>query len=182
MEVLEAIKTRRSIRHYKPDAISEEKLNAVLEAARWAPSRSNTQCWRFIVVKDKGVRARLAETLRPGNPAYLAVKEAPIVIVACAKLSHDGFIDGKQVTDSGDWYMFDVALAMQNLTLAAYSLGLGTVHIAAFNSQEVARILKIPQGVAVVVMTPLGYPAKRAKTPPRKELSELVFQESYSQK
>jgi len=181
MEVLEAIKTRPSIRHYKPDAISEEKLNAVLEAARWAPSRSNTQCWRFIVVKDKEVRARLAETLRPGNPAYLAVKEAPIVIVACAELSHDGFIDGKQVTDSGDWYMFDVALAMQNLTLAAHSLGLGTVHIAAFNSQEVTRILKIPQGVAVVEMTPLGYPAKQARTPLRKELSELVFRESYGQ-
>lgn len=180
MEVLEAIKTRRSIRHYKPDAISEEKLNTVLEAARWAPSWKNTQCWRFVIVKDKEKKARLAETLGPGNPAHSAIKGAPVVIVACAELGKSGFHEGKLVTDKGDWwYMFDVALAMQNLTLAAHSLGLGTVHVGRFDAQKAAQILNVPQGVVVVEMTPLGYPAKEAKTPPRKELSELVFRESY---
>lgn len=179
MEVLEAIKTRRSIRHYKPDAISEEKLNTVLEAARWAPSWKNTQCWRFVIVKDKERKARLAETLGPGNPSHSAIKEAPVVIVAGAELGKSGFHEGKLITDKGDWYMFDLALAMQNLTLAAHSLGLGTVHVGRFDAQKAAQILNVPQGVVVVEMTPLGYPAKEAKTPPRKEFSELVFRESY---
>ncbi len=179
MEVLEAIKTRRSIRHYKPDAISEEKLNTVLEAARWAPSWKNSQCWRFVIVKDEEKKTRSAETLGPGNPAHSAIKEAPVVIVACAELGKSGFHEGKLITDKGDWYMFDVALAMQNLTLAAHSLGLGTVHVGRFDAQKAAQILNVPQGVVVVEMTPLGYPAKEAKTPPRKKFSELVFRESY---
>jgi len=179
MEVLEAIKTRRSIRHYKPDAISEKKLNTVLEAARRAPSWKNSQCWRFVIVEDKEKKTRLAETLGPGNPAHSAIKEAPVIIVAGAELGKSGFHEGKLITDKGDWYMFDVALAMQNFTLAAHSLGLGTVHVDRFDAQKAAQILNVPQGVVVVEMTPLGYPAKEAKTPPRKELSELVFRESY---
>jgi len=182
MEVLEAIKTRRSIRHYKPDAISEEKLNTVLEAARWAPSWKNSQCWRFVIVKDKEKKARLAETLGLGNPAHSAIKESPVIIVAGAEIGKSGFHEGKLITDKGDWYMFDVALAMQNLTLAAHSLGLGTVHVGRFDAQKAAQILNVPQGVVIVEMTPLGYPAKETKTPPRKELSEFVFRESYGQK
>jgi len=179
MEVFEAINTRRSTRHYKPDAIPEEKLNTVLEAVRWAPSWRNTQCWRFVIVEDKERKARLAETLGPGNPAHSAIKEAPVVIVAGAELDHSGFVDGKPATDKGDWYMFDVALAMQNLTLAAHSLGLGTVHAGRFDAQKAAQILPVPQGVVVVEMTPLGYPEREAKAPPQKELSEVVFREGY---
>ncbi len=182
MEVFEAIKTRRSIRHYKSEAIAEEKLNAVLEAARWAPSWANTQCSRFVVVQNSETKAKLADALTPWNPAYKAVKEAPIVIVACAELGKSGFYQGEPVTDKGDWYMFDVALAMQNIALAAHSLGLGTVHVGAFDAQKVGQILNVPEGAAVVEMTPLGHPAKEGKTPKRKELSELVFREIYGQK
>ncbi|MCK5589986.1 MAG: nitroreductase family protein, partial [Dehalococcoidales bacterium] len=139
MEVFEAIKTRRSIRHYKSEAIAEEKLNAVLEAARWAPSWANTQCWRFIVVRNNDTKARLADTLTSWNPAHEAIKEAPIVIVACAEMGKSGFFQDAPITDKGDWCMFDVALAMQNLALAAHSLGLGTVHVGAFDAQKVAQ-------------------------------------------
>jgi len=182
MEVIQAIKTRRSIRRYKPDAVPEEELNAVMEAARWAPSWANTQCWRFIVVKNNDTKAKLSEVLTPWNPAREAIKEAPVVIVACAERGKSGFYQGEAVTDKGDWYMLDSGLAMQNLTLAAHSLGLGTVHVGAFDAQQVARILNVPEGVVVVEMTPLGYPAKEGKTPSRKELSELVFYESFGQK
>ena len=182
MEVLEAIKTRRSIRHYKPETIAEEKINVILEAARWAPSWGNTQCWRFVVVRDEVSKTRLAETLTSWNPARSAVEKAPVVIVACAELGKSGFKEDKPATDRGDWYMFDVALAMQNLALAAHSLGLGTIHIGAFDAQEAARVLNVPQGVVVVEMMPLGYPEREGKAPPRKELSELVFYESYGQK
>ena len=183
MEVIEAIQTRRSIRHYKSDIVPEENINAVLEAARWAPSWSNNQCWRFVVVKDKERKAMLAETLSPGNPSQSAVREVPVVIVVCAELGKSGFHEGKLTTNKGDWwYMFDVALAMQNLTLAAHSLGLGTVHIGAFEAQKVAQLLNVPQGTAVVEITPLGYPAEKGKMPSREELSELVFHESYGQR
>ena len=182
MELFEAIKTRRSIRHYKPDAIPEEKINTVLAAARWAPSWNNCQPWRFVLVQDKEQKTRLAKTLAPANRALQAIKEAPMVIVLCAKLGCSGFIGGKSIPDKAElWYMFDVALAMQNLTLMAHSLGLGTVHIGWFNPQEVAQILNIPDGVTVVEMTPLGYPAEKGRAPSRRELAELVFYESYSQ-
>lgn len=182
MEVFEAIKTRRSIRHYKSEAIAEEKLNAVLEAARWAPSWANTQCWRFIVVRNNDTKAKLADALTSWNPAHEAIKEAPIVIVACAEMGKSGFFQDAPITDKGDWCMFDVALAMQNLALAAHSLGLGTVHVGAFDAQKVAQLLNVPQGVAVVEVLPLGYPAREGRTPGRKELSELVFRENYGQK
>jgi nitroreductase len=77
--------------------------------------------------------------------------------------------------------MFDVALAMQNLTLAAFSRGLGTVHVGTFDAQKVGEILGTLEGIAVVSMTPLGYPDEEPKAPPRKELSELVFYERYGQ-
>ena len=78
--------------------------------------------------------------------------------------------------------MFDAGLAMQNLVLAAQALGLGTVYIGGFNSIDVAEVVKLPRGMEVVAMTPLGYPAEEGKTPSRKELSELVSNEQYGQK
>lgn len=190
VEVLEAIKTRRSIRHYKPEPVDDNTLRAVLEAAQWAPSWGNTQCWRFIVVRDSRIKAELADSLaelmekpdgKTHNPAFKAITQAPIVIVACAELGKSGFdkIEGAPVTDKGDWYMYDVALAMQNLALAAHSLGLGTVHIGAFNAEVVAEILKVPEGFCVVAMTPLGFPERAGKAPSRKELSEIVFYDRF---
>ena len=174
MEVIDAIKTRRSIRHYKPDAIPEEKLNAVLEAARWAPSWANTQCWRIAVVRNSDKRAMLAETVPDWNPSHLAISEAPVIIVFCAELGKSGFHKGKASTDKGDWYMFDTALAAHSLTLAAHSLGLGTVHIGVFDAKEAASILGLPENIVVVELIPLGYPAEEPKAPLRREISESV--------
>ena len=184
MEVLEAIRTRRSIRKYQPTAVDEQTLELVLDAARWAPSWANTQCWRFIVVRDNRVKDRVADTLglnKEGatNPALAAIKQAPLLIVACAELGKSGGWDGNPVTDKGDWYMFDVALAMQNLALAAHSLGLATVHIGNFDAKKVAEILGVPQGYCVVEMTPLGYPDQIRNPRPRKELSEIVFYDKF---
>ena len=177
MEVMKAIKTRRSIRRYKTTAVDDKTVDLVLEAARWAPSWANTQCWRFIVVRNSSIKAELAETLIE-NPAADAVRNAPVVIVACAELGKSGYYKGKAATDKVDWwFMFDVALAMQNLVLAAHSLGLGTVYVGLFNAKRVADILAVSQGFEVVVMTPLGYPDEEPKVRPRKELFEIVFYE-----
>ena len=187
MEVMEAIKTRRSIRKYKPDPIDDKTLETVLEAARWAPSWKNTQCRRFIVVSDSSIKAELTDSLIKitagnmliDNPSTRAIMNAPVVVVACAELGRSGYDAGKLATDKGDWYMFDVALAMQNLMLAAHSLGLGTVHVGQFDAKKVAEILELPEGFSVVGMTPLGYPEQEGKVTSRNELSEIVFYDKY---
>ena len=180
MEVLEAIKTRRSIRKYQTTPVDEQTVEAVLEAARWAPSWANTQCWRFIVVREEAIKAELAETLTANNPAREAIAKAPVVIVACAELGKSGCYRGEPVTDKGDnWYMFDVALAMQNLALAAHALGLGTVHVGAFDAKKAEAILGVPEGFRVVEMSPLGYPGQEGRVTPRKELAELVFRDRF---
>ncbi len=187
MEALEAIKTRRSIRQYKPDPIDDKTLQTVLEAARWAPSWKNTQCWRFIVVRDSSIKTGIANCLIKSkrgdtlvdNAGSRAIIQAPILIVACAELGKSGLNAGVFATDKGDWYMFDVALAMQNLVLAAQAMGLGTVHLGLFEAKKVAEILGVPEGFCVVSMTPLGYPDQEPRTVPRKELSEIVFYDKF---
>jgi nitroreductase len=181
MEVLEVIKTRRSIRKYQTTQVNDEVVEQVMEAAQWAPSWKNSQCWRFIVVRDYKMKAELASTLI-SNPSTEAVLSAPVVIVACAELGKSGYHEEKPATDKGDWYMFDVALAMQNLVLMAHSLGLGTVHLGLFDAISAANILSVPSGYCVVEMTPLGYPDQEPQVRPRKELSEIVFYDSFGKR
>ena len=182
MDVLEAIKTRRSIRKYKPDPIDDALLTKVLDAAHLAPSWANTQCWRFVVVKDKDTKSKLADTLTPTNSALDAIRSAPVVIVACAELGKAGAHGGPWETDKGDWFMFDVALAMDHLTLAAHSLGLATVHVGLFDAKKAEAVLGVPSGFRVVEMTPLGYPDQVRDPRPRKPLSEVVFYEKWGGK
>lgn len=190
MELMQAIKERRSIRKYKSDPIREEDLNTLLEAARWAPSWANTQCWRLIIVRNPEIKARLADTLRtltPGgrNRSADALINAPVAIVACAERELSGMYrsaEGRRtpMTNKGEWwFMFDVALAMNNLTLAAHSLGLGTVHIGLFDAQEAAKVLNVPENVAVVEIMPLGYPDEQPSARPRKSPEEFVYYEKY---
>ncbi len=187
MDIFEAISTRRSIRKYKTDPVDDRTVETILEAARQAPSWANTQCWRFIVVRNSDTKTQLAEALLSFNPAqkpnaYDAVKNAPVVIVAVAEKGVSGSYGGKTTTDKGDtWYMYDVALAMENLSLAAAASGLGTVHLGLFDVPKVASILGIPDSYAVVTMTPLGYPEVQPSPRPRKELTEIVFHEKFGQ-
>ena len=181
METLEAIKSRRSIRRYKTTPVADKDIKLVMEAARTAPSWANTQCWRIIVVRDIDTKKELANTLSNNNPAIDAIKSAPVLIVACAELQKSGFREGNPRTDKGDyWYMFDVALAMENLVLAAHSLGLGTVYIGAFDAKKAATILEVPLGFCVVTMTPLGHPDQTPEPRPRKELSEITFYDRFN--
>ena len=96
--VLQAIKKRRSVRRYKPDDVSDSDLNIVLEAAGWAPSWANTQCWEFVVVRDKELKAKLSNTLSINNPASLAIRQAPVVIVACAHREKSGYYKNLVIT------------------------------------------------------------------------------------
>ena len=188
MDIIEAIRTRRSIRKYKTDPVDDKDLETVLEAALWAPSWANTQCWRYIVVKDPDVKARVAATLQKvpfddnwlENAAAKAILQAPVLVVACAQQGIAGIQrDGTPSTFRGDWLMFDVALSVENLCLAARSLGLGTVIVGAFDSEKAGEALEVPEGYTVVTMTPLGYPDHTGQPPPRKGLDEIVFKEKW---
>jgi nitroreductase len=190
METLDAINKRRSIRRFKPDPVEDEKVEKVMEAARQAPSWANTQCWRFIVVRDVDTIHHLADTgFGVGGPhpnkATEAMRTAPVAIVACAELGKAGcsYKEPREpVTDKGDWFMFDTALAMQNMVLAATALGLGTVYVGAFDSVAAEKVLGVPEGYKVVSMTPLGYPDEDPKPRPRKELAEIVFKDRFGAK
>ncbi|MDD5529314.1 MAG: nitroreductase family protein [bacterium] len=182
MEILNLIKERRSIRKYKPIPVTNEQLNQVLESARWAPSWANTQCVKFIVIKDPDMKEKLQNTLTPRNPSREAMIQAPIVIVACAETNKAGYKEGKPTTDKNEWFMFDTALALQNLTLTAHSLGLGTVHIGAFDAKMAGSLLEIPEGIVVVELIPLGHPDITPSPTPRKELKEIVFNEKYGKR
>jgi nitroreductase len=179
MDVMQAIKERRSIRKFKPEAVSDDLVNAVLEAGRWAPSWANSQCSRFIVVRDAEVKAKMAETLNQANPAANAIRNAPVAIVICGELGKAGYYGGEARTDKGDWYMFDTALATQNMALAAHSLGLGTVIVGLFDAAKVDQILGVPAGIRVVAILPLGYPEGKPIAPPRKKLSDITFRDKY---
>lgn len=184
MDVLETISKRRSVRTFKSTPVDDSTLMTVLEAARQAPSWSNTQCWRFVIVRDEKTRAELAGTaVWANNRGIESVKKAPVLIVACAELNKAGYREGKPVTNKGGfWYMFDVALAMQNMVLAAQSLGIGTVYLGAFDADKAGNILELPEGYVVVAMTPLGYPDEEPAGRPRKALEEIVFYEKFGNK
>ena len=169
MEFSELIRKRYSVRAYKPDAVEEEKLQKVLEAARLAPTAANRQPFQLIVIPTAG---RETELLRIYPREWFV--GAPLVICACA-IPAAGWVrmDGKPYVD------VDVAIAMDHLILAATELGLGTCWIAAFDPAAAREVLDLPEGVEPVVFTPLGLPADRQGPKGRKPLDELVRYEGW---
>ena len=182
MDVMEAIRARHSVRIYKADPVSDERLAALLEAARLAPSWANAQPWELIVVRDPATKAKLAETLMPKNPGARAVREAPVVLAACFREKASGYYKGLPMTKHGDYGPFDLGLALANLTLVAVSLGLGTVHVALLDLAKAEEILGVPEGVKLVELLPIGFPDGPAVSPPRKDLAAFVHRERWGQR
>ncbi len=178
MEVMEAIKSRRSIRRFTDQPLTQDQIDTLLDAVRWAPSWANTQVWEVILVTEAEVKQRLSELLGK-NPAIKAVANAPLVVVMAAKLKSSGYYGGRPTTDKDDWFMFDVALATQNLCLAAHDMGLGTVIVGLFDAKKAEEMLDVPEGYAVVAMIPVGHPDKDPKAPPRRETSEFTHRERW---
>lgn len=172
-ELMDVIKERRSIRKYQDKEVSEEQLNRIFDSVRWAPSWANTQCWEIIIVKEPAVKEQL-QGLLVKNPASKAMTQAPVVLVVCAKLESSGYYKGQVTTKFGDWFMFDSGIATQNICLTAYNLGLGTVIVGLFDHNKAKEILGVPDEYEVVSMIPLGYPAKSAEAPKRREISEFT--------
>jgi len=171
MNIYEVIKTRRSVRSYKSDPVPEEKLQRILEAAKLAPSASNRQDYKFVVVKDSEKRKQLAEAA--AGQAF--VGEAPVVIAAVSL--NPGRIMSCQVPT----YAVDLAIAVDHITLAAAEEELGTCWIGAFSQERVKEILNIPKEYKVVALLPLGFPADSPGSKIRKDLEELVSYETFEE-
>jgi len=178
-EIMEAIKERRSIRKYEEKDVPEEVLNSLLEAVRWSPSWANTQCWELIVVKDRTLKEGLKDTILPKNPATNAIIQAPVLLALCGKLKSSGFYKDVVTTKFGDWFMFDLGLFTQTLCLAAQNLGLGTVIVGLLDHEKARSIVKVPEGYELVVLIPLGYPAKISSAPKRREIGEFVHHNTF---
>ena len=169
MDVSAAISQRCSIRAYKSTEVEEEKLEKVLEAARLSPSASNRQDWKFIVVRNKEIRKKLARAAF--GQSFIA--EAPIIIVAC------GLDPNTMLACGQPMHTVDVSIAFAYMILQAYELGLGTCWIGAFSEDEAKKILNVPERIRVVAMTPLGYPNQPPSQKFRKTLDQIVCSEKY---
>ena len=169
MDVLSAIKGRRSIRQYSSQPVEDIKLNKVLEAARLSPSASNRQSWKFVIVKDNETRMAIADAAS----GQLFVGQAPVIIVACGTDSDSVMKCGQQR------HTVDLSIATAYMILEAYEQGLGTCWLGSFDEKRVKKILGIPAGVRVVAMSPLGYPAESPVQKSRKNLDEIICYEKY---
>ena len=167
MDVLQAIRERRSIRRYQPKPVPEEALTQVLEAGRWAPSASNRQPWRFVVVRDQEVKARLADMAPFGR--FMVQAPVAIAVVIDPQGSNHPVEDG--------------AAATENILLAAHALGLGTCWIGAYGStyeEEAKKVLGIPGDRRILSLVSLGYAAESPQKG-RVDLRELVSYDRYGQ-
>ena len=168
MDLFEAIKDRRSIREYSSREVEEEKLNTILEAARWAPSAGNKQPWHFIVVRDAKIRKQFGEM----HPHGRWMKDSPVVVAVLGDPE-------KHQT----YYMCDPHQAVQNMLLAAHSLGLSScwmgVRRHAFE-QDFKKLLNIPARMRLICTISIGYSdEKKSKT--RFPLKDIVSWEKYGE-
>lgn len=174
-DLLEIIKGRRSIRKYEARDVPDEILEQILESVRWAPSWTNCQCWEVVVIRDPAIKAQLQATFPPkGNPAFQAIVQAPILLALCAKTGTSGYYKDMPATQFGDWMMYDLGLATQNLCLMAHRLGLGTVIAGVFDHARAKAVIHVPDNYELVTLVPLGYPAKVGSAPKRRETHEFT--------
>jgi nitroreductase len=174
MEFYEVVKTRRSVRTFKPDELNPESMARVLEAVRLSPSGSNRQPWKFVLVSDSEKKAEVVAAC--GGQAW--IDEAPIVVVACGRKT--GSNRGGYMGDMS--FLVDISIAFTQFILAARAEGLGTCWIGDFENEAIKGALGVPEDYDVVAVSPLGYPMTENafhETDRRKPLSEIVSHEKF---
>lgn len=164
MDTIMAIMRRRSVRKYQPSPVPAEDLKMVLEAGRQAPSGGNSQPWHFVVVRGDEQRRRLAEAC--SGQVWMADAGAIIVGLGRPSANEDG-------------YSVDVAIAMENMVIAATGLGYGTCWIGDFKEAQVKEVLGIPDDLPIVALTPVGVPAEQPDARPRMAITDFASAERY---
>ena len=167
MEVMEAIKRRRSIRDYEDKSIHEEKLDKILEAARLSPSARNSQDRKFVVVRDEKKRLELSKAAR----GQQHVANAPVIIVAV------GTKPEYHMPNDVPAYGVDLAIALDHITLVAVEEGLGTCWIGGFLQASARDVLNIPDKYIIAAMLTLGFPRTMPEAKPRKSLEDITCYE-----
>jgi len=201
MELLDALQARRSIRKFKSDPIPEALITQLIQAAQLAPSGSNIQPTRFVVIKSDAVRAELSKA----TPLPF-VSQAPVILACCVdadaleatgtrarELKESGAFEGtplekmdpesyakrnmmdKATTES--YLRLNAAIAIDHLTLRAVDLGLGTCWVMMFSQEKVKQILGLGKNYNVVALIPVGYPDQNPNARPRIELSNILLKE-----
>lgn len=167
-QVTEFLKNRRSIKDFTDDPVSEEQISTIIEAGRWAPSWLNIQPWKFIVIDDPKVRAKICTAVPMTEKA--GVNKATVSIAICV----EDYRSSAHLAEDG-------AAATLNMSLAAHSLGLGTYWVGLFDRKnrgkspegKIRKILGVPGNFRLVSLLPIGVPSK-SPTSTRKNPEEIV--------
>jgi nitroreductase len=166
MDALQTIFERRSVRKYKPEPIPEAHLKQILEAGRQAPSAANRQPWHFVVVSEPEQRKRVAEACN--GQVWMADAACILVALGIPPVS-------------SKWYRVDVAIALENMVLAARSLGYGSCWIGAFDPAKVKAVCQIPADLDVVACAPLGVPDMAPAARERKSWGQVFSADRYGE-
>ena len=167
MRVKEIILSRRSIRAFKPDPVSEEDIKELLLCLQNAPSASNRQPWKFIVVSDYDLRVKIAEYCFK----QMFIAEAPYILVGVGNASDAWRGKGTFVKN---WEIVDVTIALDHFTLAAWEKGIGTCWIGAMDDKSIAELLGISDPWHIVALMPFGYPKEIGSHRGRKSLEQII--------
>jgi nitroreductase len=174
--VLEAIQQRRSVFRFKPDDVGQDKIHAILEAARWAPSYVNSQPWNIVVVKNKETRRKLRELST--TILNLGIEESPVIFVVAVDPAKDPH-----------HYVEDGAAATENMALAAHSMGLGSYWVGVYDAsgdrapseEKIKNLLNIPKEHRVISMLPVGVPSMVFHKD-RKQTADFVHHDRFAVK
>jgi nitroreductase len=175
--VFDLIQERGSIRKYKHTPIPSSDLQTILEAARRAQSAANRQPWQFIVVTDKTLLEKLVDAAHwPDRPPQSSVSTAPTVIICLA--------DPEMSRKVGpfDGFLTDLAIAIENMAVTAWQVGIGSCWIGAFQEDNVKTLLNIPEKLRVVSLLTLGYADEHPRPKKRKRLNDIIHYQQYGQK
>jgi len=164
MALVDTVLNRRSIRRYETRQIAKDVLDKILEAGRQAPSAANKQPWHFIVLTDSEIKKELAKGL-----FNRFIKDAPVTIVGCA---HKDLIAGK-------WSIVSTTIALQNMVIAGWAMGVGSCWIGDFNEEKVKKLLSIPKSWNVIALITFGYPAEKPQPRKKKPIEEIVSFNSF---
>lgn len=175
MNTVECIKTRRSIRKYKPDKVDHALLESIISTASYSPSWKNTQITRYIAIEDTSILNKIVTDFTPEYNANI-IQQLPMLIAVTMVTGRCGFErDGSFSTKKEDrWQMFDVGVSCQSFCLAAHEAGLGTVIMGIFDEDGISQLLNIPEGQELVALIGIGYPNIDPIVPKKKSVEDLL--------
>lgn len=175
MTALEAIRARRTVRAYRPDPVPRELLEQVLDAGRWAPTSGNAQPWEFVRVVTPEVREALVASTYGGYartaPAQAWLGEAPEMLVVCVNALRTAARYGEE---GRAFAALDVAAAVQNMLVAATSLGLGAAWIGGFRPDEARAALRLDRDLEPLGLVALGFAREEPPVPYRLPLADIL--------